>query len=80
MICSKIAMTLCETSRYFVKSGGTIRAVGHSRTACDTGIAERTPYRRASYDALETTERPSGDPMISGSPRSEGSCSTSTAA
>ena len=55
-------------------------AVGHSRTAWETGIAERTPKRLASYDALETTQRPSGAPMISGLPFRLGSWSTSTAA
>lgn len=40
---SKIAITCRDTSWYRWKCGGTIRAVGHSRTACDTGIAERTP-------------------------------------
>ncbi len=32
-------------------------AFGHSRSACDTGMADRTPNRRASYVALVTTER-----------------------
>ena len=31
--------------------------MGHSRSACPTGMADRTPKRRASYEALETTER-----------------------
>ena len=80
VIDSKISITWLDAARYRVKSGGTIRAVGHSLIACDTGIAARTPKRRASYEALETTERPSGAPMMRGSPFREGSCSTSTAA
>ena len=33
-------------------------AFGQSRSACDIGMALRTPNRRASYVALVTTPRP----------------------
>ena len=44
----KIANTCCETARYFEKSGGTMARSGHSRTARDIGMADRTPNVRAS--------------------------------
>lgn len=45
-----------------------------------TGIAEVTPKRRASYDALATTPRPPVPPTIRGRPRSRGSSRASTEA
>ena len=44
------------------------------------GIALRTPNRRASYDALETTPRTAVPPTTTGLPRRDGSLSTSTPA
>ena len=69
-----------DSSIYRSKCGATTIAVGHSRSAWPMGIAERTPKRRASYVALETTPRPSVPPTMTGLPRSDGSSSTSTAA
>jgi hypothetical protein len=41
-------------------------------------MADRTPNRRASYDALETTPRPSIPPTMTGRPFSEGSSRIAT--
>src|SRR3954454_22471224 len=43
-------------------------------------MAERTPYVRASYDAVATTPRPPTPPTTTGLPRSEGLSRCSTAA
>src|SRR4051812_18857807 len=43
-------------------------------------MAERTPYRRASYDAVATTPRPPTPPTTTGLPRSDGLSRCSTAA
>ena len=43
-------------------------------------MAECTPERRASYDALVTTPREPVPPTITGFPRSDGSFNTSTLA
>ena len=54
-------------------------ASGHRRSAVAEGMAEWTPYARASYDAVETTPRLSErPPTITGFPRHSGwsSCST----
>ena len=40
-----------------MKSGGRTTKCGHSVRARHSGIAERTPYGRASYDAVSTTAR-----------------------
>ena len=72
-------MTCTETARYFAMSTGRKAACGQSRAAREIGIAERTPKRRASYDAAETTPRPCGSaPTITGRPRNSGlsRCST----
>src|SRR5690606_20344307 len=55
----KMSMTCADVSRYRSKVGGTTIALGHRCRAIPSGIAERTPYLRASYEALDTTERPS---------------------
>ena len=44
------------------------------------GIADRTPKRRASYDAVDTTPRPPSPPTITGLPRNDGLSRCSTAA
>src|SRR6478735_9268901 len=43
-------------------------------------MAERTPYSRASYDAVATTPRPPTPPTTTGLPRSDGLSRCSTAA
>src|SRR6188472_2442014 len=43
-------------------------------------MADRTPYFRASYDAVETTPRPPVPPTTTGLPRSDGLSRCSTAA
>ena len=69
-----------ECVRYASKSGGRKTPSGQSRRARTDGIAERTPNRRASYEALETTPREPVPPTITGLPRNEGSFRTSTPA
>ncbi len=46
--CFRTAMTSLERERYASKSGGMNTASGHSRRARSAGVAEKTPYRRAS--------------------------------
>jgi hypothetical protein len=41
-------MTWFDTRRYFSKFGCTMTSSGHSRSARDMGIAERTPKARDS--------------------------------
>ncbi len=53
---------------------------GHSRRARTDGIALRTPYALASYDALVTTPRAPVPPTITGFPLSDGSLRTATEA
>ena len=53
---------------------------GHRRRARTDGIALRTPYALASYDALVTTPRAPVPPTITGFPLSDGSFRTSTEA
>ena len=55
-------------------------AVGHSRRACEAGIAEPTPNLRASYDAVVTTERGPEPATITGLPFSSGRRISSTVA
>ena len=55
-------------------------ASGHSRRACEVGIAERTPNARASYVAVVTTARGPEPDTITGLPRSAGLRSSSTLA
>src|SRR5690349_23734333 len=43
-------------------------------------MADRTPYLRASYDAVETTPRGPTPPTMTGLPRSDGLSRCSTAA
>ena len=43
------------------------------------GIADRTPYSRASYEAAATTPRAAVAPTMTGRPRSEGSSRSSSA-
>ena len=66
-------MTCRETARYFAMSTGRKAAWAQSLAAREIGIAERTPNRRASYDAAETTPRPFGSaPTMTGRPRNSG--------
>ena len=53
-------------------------ACGQRRRASAVGIAEWTPWTRASYDAVATTPRPPTPPTTTGLPRSDGlsRCST----
>ena len=70
------------TRWYFAMSGRTTTACGQSRNARAMGIADRTPKRRASYDAEHTTPRLSRGPptMRSGSfPAPSGSTIRATA-
>ena len=60
------------TAEYRAWSPGRNTAVGHSRRAVADGIAEKTPYRRASYDAAATTPRRPVPPTTTGCPRSSG--------
>ena len=53
---------------------------GHRRRARTDGIALRTPYALASYDALVTTPREPVPPTITGFPLSDGSFRTATEA
>ena len=73
-------MTVCETSRYAVKSGGMSTASGHSRLAREVGIADPTPNARASYDAVVTTARGPLPDTMTGRPRSSGRRCSSTLA
>src|SRR2546425_1186689 len=57
---ASMPMTCTETARYFAMSTGRKAAWAQSLAAREIGIAERTPNRRASYDAAETTPRPFG--------------------
>ena len=60
---------------------GTTVAPGQSRNARAIGMAERTPNRRASYDAEVTTPRPDRPPTMSSGarPAPSGSASRATA-
>ena len=72
-------MTARETSRDRPsKSGGMTTASGHRRRACEAGIADPTPNRRASYDAVVTTARGPEPATITGRPRSSGRRRSST--
>ncbi len=78
---ARIAITSRETAAYFRMSTGRKTPPGQSCTARAAGIAEWTPNRRASYDAADTTPRPSGvPPTITGLPLSSGRSRCSTAA
>ena len=58
---------------YSAKRVGTTSKPGQSRMARAMGMAERTPKRRAAYEAEVTTPRPEGrPPTAKGLPRSEG--------
>ena len=76
----KIAMTSLDTSAYSRCLGATNTARGHSRCARPTGIADRTPNARASYDAESTTPRPLVPPTMTGRPASSGRSLISTLA
>jgi len=67
-----------EAARYLAKSGGIKTACGHKRSAVIAGIAERTPKRRASYDAAQTTERLPSQATMTGLPSSRWSSRCST--
>ena len=67
-----------ECTRYASKSGGRKIPSGHNLRARTEGMAECTPERRASYDALVTTPREPVPPTITGLPLSDGSFNTST--
>ena len=54
-------------------------ASGHNLRARTDGIAENTPYLRASYDAAATTPRFPSPPTTTGLPRSSGRSRNSTA-
>jgi hypothetical protein len=54
---SRIFMTSREASPYNPCDDGTIISLGHMRIACDMGMAERTPNRRAAYEHDATTPR-----------------------
>ena len=53
-------------------------ASGHSRRARAAGMAEKTPYLRASYDAVVTTARGPEPATTTGLPRSSGRRISST--
>ena len=55
-------------------------AVGHSRRACEAGIADPTPNSRASYEAVVTTARGPEPATITGLPASSGRRNSSTVA
>ncbi len=77
---SKTCITASDFARYFSKCGSTMIAFGHRRLATAIGIAEFTPYLRASYVAAVTTERSESCPTITGRPRRSGRSSSSTEA
>ena len=67
---ARIAITCELTARYRSKWPGVQIACGQRRLAWAEDIAERTPNTRASYEAVETTPRLSGDPpTMTGLPR-----------
>ena len=74
------AITAWLLRRYTSKRGLRYAACGHRDRASAVDIAERTPYLRASYDAVETTPRTPIPPTTTGLPRSEGLSRCSTAA
>ena len=76
----KISMTPRETSAYRSCRGSRTTARGHSRRARPIGIAEWTPYRRASYVADRTTLRPLPPPTTTGRPCRSGRSTSSTEA
>ncbi|GAB2858946.1 hypothetical protein GCM10027092_23510 [Yaniella soli] len=57
---------------YFSRLGSITISRGYKATACDIGIADRMPYRRASYDADVTTDRPDFPPTTAGFPANSG--------
>ena len=78
---AKIAMTSSLASRYRSGRPGTKMPSGQRRAAVRSGIAEKTPNARASYEAALTTPRsPGRPPTMTGLPRSDGSSSCSTLA
>jgi hypothetical protein len=69
---------ICLEKRLYAEKFGAKKIPrGHNLLARVTGIAERTPNLRASYDAAETTPREDA-PTITGNPFSSGlsACST----
>ncbi len=82
-IALRVCITTADAASYAGPSTGSSTASGHRRTAIFSGIPERTPYSRASYDAVETTARSVASPRpptITGSPASSGRRRISTAA
>ncbi len=62
-------ITCSLTVRYREKRGTRYAALGASRRACAVGIAECTPSRRASYEAVATTPRGPRPPTTTALPR-----------
>ena len=75
---SNTCITARDFAWYFSKCGSTMTAFGHRRLATAIGMAEFTPYLRASYVAAVTTERSESWPTITGSPTRSGRSSSST--
>src|SRR5215212_8915215 len=67
-----------ETALYTSKQGLTKIRSGRFCRAATEGMAERTPKRRASYEAAATTPRSRAPPTATGLPRRSGlsRCST----
>ena len=78
------AITRSEAASYAGRSIGRNTAPGHLRAAVLSGIPDRTPNARASYDAVATTCRARAGspspPTTTGRPASSGRRRTSTAA
>src|SRR5215472_6367832 len=77
------AITSSDTASYAARSAGRNTQSGQRRAAVRSGSPECTPKTRASYEAVATTPRLAGSPSpptTTGSPRSSGRRSTSTAA
>ncbi len=79
---TSVAAIAREVVPHALRGTGTHMASGHSRSACEMGIAERTPNARVSYEAEHTTPRDPGRPptMSSGAlPAPSGSAMRATA-
>lgn len=74
------AITAWLLRLYTSKRGPRYAACGQRDRASAVDIAERTPYLRASYDAVETTPRTPTPPTTTGLPRNDGLSRCSTAA
>ncbi len=72
---------MLRSSMYRFPFGIRYTLCGQSLYAFDTGMAEWTPYLRASYEHADTTPRvPGNAPTITGFPARSGLSFTSTAA